>query len=239
MTCRDSEALALPWSSARRLVEERRLGSGGQVDLEDVPSLDLMTEVLHRMKCASKPDKRLILIGPPGSGKCTQSPIIKDEYCLCHLATDDMLRAAVAAKTPLGIKAKEALVKGKLVSDDLVVGIIDEAMKKLSCQKGFILDGFPRTVVQAEKLDEMLGKQGVKVDKVLNFAIADAILEERITGHWINSPSGRIYHTKFAPSKVPGTDDVIDYYSKKGVVMHLHAEKPPTKVTDEIQKALS
>ncbi|XP_021987072.1 adenylate kinase 4 [Helianthus annuus] len=81
-----------------------------------------------------------------------------------------MLRAAVAAKTPLGIKAKEAMDNGQLVSDDLVVGIIDEALKKPSCQKGFILDGFPGTVVQAEKLDEMLARRGVKVDKVLNFA---------------------------------------------------------------------
>ncbi|CAN1802229.1 Adenylate kinase 4 [Linum perenne] len=176
--------------------------------LEDVPSVDLMTELLRRMKCATKPDKRLILIGPPGSGKGTQSPIIKDEFCLCHLATGDMLRAAVAAKTPLGVKAKEAMDKGQLVSDDLVVGIIDEAIKKPSCQKGFILDGFPRTVVQAQKLDEMLEKQGVKVDKVLNFAIDDSILEERITGRWIHPSSGRTYHTKFAPPKNPGVDDV-------------------------------
>nr|CAD1833483.1 unnamed protein product [Ananas comosus var. bracteatus] len=204
-------------------------------NLEDVPTPDLMTELLRRMKCASKPDKRLILIGPPGSGKGTQSPIIKDEYCLCHLATGDMLRAAVTAKTPLGIKAKEAMDKGELVSDDLVVGIIDEAMKKPSCQKGFILDGFPRTVVQAQKLDEI----------------------------------GRTYHSKFAPPKVSGIDDVsgepliqrkddtaevlksrleafhrqtepvIDYYSKKGLVVQLHAEKPPKEVTTEVEKALS
>ncbi|KAL8146391.1 hypothetical protein AgCh_004221 [Apium graveolens] len=89
--------------------------------------------------------------GPPGSGKGTQSPIIKDEYCLCHLTTD-MLRAAVAAKPPLGIEAKEAIEKGALVSDDLVVGIMDEALKKPSCQKGFILDGFPRTMVQEKKV---------------------------------------------------------------------------------------
>ncbi|CAL5440826.1 unnamed protein product [Camellia sinensis] len=177
-------------------------------NLEDIPSADLMTELLRRMKCSTKPDKRLILIGPPGSGKGTQSPIIKDEYCLCHLATGDMLRAAVAAKTPLGIKAKEAMDKGELVSDDLVVGMIDEALKKPSCQKGFILDGFPRTVVQAQKLDEMLEKRGVKVDKVLNFAIDDAILEERITGRWIHPASGRTYHTKYSPPKVSGVDDV-------------------------------
>ncbi|KAG4185661.1 hypothetical protein ERO13_A09G246400v2 [Gossypium hirsutum] len=239
------------------------------MNLEDVPSESLMSELLRRMKCAYKPDKRLILIGPPGSGKGTQSPIIKDEYCLCHLATGDMLRAAVAAKTPLGIKAKEAMDKGELVSDDLVVGIIDEAMKKPSCKKGFILDGFPRTVGQAQKLDDMLEKQGVKIDKVLDFAIDDAVLEERITGRWIHPASGRTYHTKFAPPKVPGLDDVtgeplvqrkddtaavlksrldafhkqtqpvIDYYSEKGIVAKLHAEKPQKEVTDEVKKVLS
>uniref|UniRef100_A0A6N2K4F5 adenylate kinase n=1 Tax=Salix viminalis TaxID=40686 RepID=A0A6N2K4F5_SALVM len=244
-------------------------GSAAASNLEDVPSLDLMTELLRRMKCSDKPDKRLVLIGPPGSGKGTQSPIIKDEYCLCHLATGDMLRAAVAAKTPLGIKAKEAMEKGELVSDDLVVGIIDEAMKKPSCQKGFILDGFPRTVVQAQKLDDMLQKQGSKIDRVLNFAIDDAILEERITGRWIHPSSGRTYHTKFAPPKAPGVDDVtgepliqrkddtaavlksrlesfhkqtepvIDYYKKKGAVAELHAEKPPKEVTTEVKKVLS
>ncbi|KAL1553959.1 adenylate kinase [Salvia divinorum] len=238
-------------------------------NLEDMPSVDLMTELLRRLKCQTRPDKRLILVGPPGSGKGTQSPIVKDEYCLCHLATGDMLRAAVAAKTPLGIKAKEAMAKGELVSDDLVIGIIDDALKKPSCQKGFILDGFPRTVVQAQKLDEMLAKHGVKVDKVLNFAIDDAILEERITGRWIHPSSGRSYHTKFAPPKVPGVDDVtgesliqrkddtaavlksrleafhkqtkpvIDYYSKIGVVANLHAEKTPKEVTVEVKKALS
>ncbi|KAE8023674.1 hypothetical protein FH972_009346 [Carpinus fangiana] len=239
------------------------------VALEDIPSVDITTELLHRFKCSSKPDKRLILVGPPGCGKGTQSPIIKDEYCLCHLATGDMLRAAVAAKTSLGIKAKEAMVKGELVSDDLVVGIIDEAMKKSSCQKGFILDGFPRTVVQAQKLDEMLENQGIKIDKVLNFGINDSILEERITGRWIHPSSGRSYHTKFAPPKVPGVDDVtgepliqrkddnpevlksrlaafhtqtkpvIDYYAKKGVLAQLHAEKTPNEVTAEVQTVLS
>ncbi|GLT38402.1 hypothetical protein SLA2020_126580 [Shorea laevis] len=239
------------------------------VSLEDVPSVDIMTELLRRLKCSSKPDKRLVLIGPPGSGKGTQSPIIKDEYCLCHLATGDMLRAAVAAKTPLGVKAKEAMDKGQLVSDDLVFGIIDEAMKKPSCQRGFILDGFPRTAVQAQKLDEMLEKQGTKIDKVLNFAIDDSILEERITGRWIHPSSGRTYHTKFAPPKAHGVDDVtgepliqrkddtpevlksrldafhrqtepvIEYYAKKGILAQLHAEKPPKEVTAEVQKALS
>eukprot|EP00252_Welwitschia_mirabilis_P023440 TRINITY_DN6616_c0_g1_i1.p1 TRINITY_DN6616_c0_g1~~TRINITY_DN6616_c0_g1_i1.p1 ORF type:complete len:247 (+),score=61.49 TRINITY_DN6616_c0_g1_i1:165-905(+) len=245
------------------------MATSNNVDLADVPSISLMTELLRRMKCADKPEKRLIMLGPPGSGKGTQSPLIKDEFCLCHLATGDMLRAAVAAKTPLGVKAKEAMDKGELVSDELVVGVIDEALNKPSCQKGFILDGFPRTVVQAEKLDEMLQKRGAKVDKVLNFAIDDSILEERITGRWMHPASGRSYHSKFAPPKVPGKDDitgepliqrkddtaevlksrlesfhrqtepVIDYYQKKGIVVNVPAEKPPKDVSAEIKKALS
>lgn len=237
-------------------------------NLADVPAEDIFHELLRRMKCSPKPEKRLIMIGPPGCGKGTQSPIIKEEHCLCHLATGDMLRAAVAAKTPLGVKAKEAMDKGALVTDDLVVGIIDEAIARPSCQKGFILDGFPRTVVQAEKLDAMLEKGGTKVDKVLNFEIQDSILEERITGRWVHPASGRSYHTKFAPPKVSGIDDitgepliqrkddnvdtlrsrlsafhsqtepVIQYYSKKGLVVNLHAENPPPKVTAEIESAL-
>ncbi|KAG2316791.1 hypothetical protein Bca52824_019913 [Brassica carinata] len=267
-------------------------------DLEDVQTVDLMSELLRRLKCSQKPDKRLIFIGPPGSGKGTQSPIVKDEFCLCHLSTGDMLRAAVASKTPLGLKAKEAMDKvcsflfltcllivsiafvdwiivfcdffiGALVTDELVVGIIDEAMNKPKCQKGFILDGFPRTVAQAEKLDEMLKKRGTGIDKVLNFAIDDSVLEERITGRWIHPSSGRSYHTKFAPPKTPGVDDitgepliqrkddnaevlrsrlaafhtqtepVIDYYAKKAVLTNIHAEKAPQEVTSEVQKALS
>lgn len=237
-------------------------------NLEDVSHDDLMTEVLRRLRCAPKSEKRIILIGPPGCGKGTQSPMIKEDHCLCHLATGDMLRAAVAAQTPLGVVAKKAMDKGELVTDDLVVGIIDDAIKKPACSKGFILDGFPRTVVQAQKLDEMLAKKGTKVDKVLDFEIADKVLEERITGRWIHPASGRSYHTKFNPPKKAGIDDitgekliqrkddnvdvlksrlqafhkqtspVIDYYERKGIVAHLHAEKSPKDVSAEISKVL-
>ncbi|RYR77794.1 hypothetical protein Ahy_A01g002415 isoform B [Arachis hypogaea] len=227
--------------------------SSAAPNLEDVPSMDLMTELLRRFKCSAKPDKRLILIGPPGSGKGTQSPIIKDEYCLCHLATGDMLRAAVAAKTPLGIKAKEAMEKVRLSIYFFL-------------QIDVLLSAFHEEI---DNLDQMLEKQGLKVDKVLNFAIDDSILEERITGRWIHPSSGRSYHTKFAPPKVSGVDDVtgepliqrkddtaavlksrldafhkqtepvIDYYTKKGIVANLHAEKPPKEVTVEVEKVLS
>ena len=116
-------------------------------DLSEIATEDLMAEVQRRLKCQDKPEKRLILVGPPGSGKGTQSPAIKKDHCLCHLATGDMLRAAVAAKTPLGMEAKAAMESGALVSD-LVVGIIGEAIKP-ECRTGFVLDGFPRTVAQA------------------------------------------------------------------------------------------
>lgn len=237
--------------------------------LEDVPNDTLFHELMRRMRCAPKQEKRVILVGPPGCGKGTQSPILKEEHCLCHLATGDMLRAAVAQQTPLGLEAKAAMDKGALVSDDLVVGIIDEALKRPSCAKGFILDGFPRTVVQAQKLDAALEKQGVKVDKVLNFDIDDSVLEERITGRWIHPSSGRSYHSKFAPPKVPGKDDVtgepliqrkddtaevlkkrlssfheqttpvIEYYAQKGIVRNVEAAKAADVVTDEIRKAVA
>lgn len=105
-------------------------------------------------------------------------------------------------------QAKATMEAGQLVSDDLVVGIISEAITRPECRTGFILDGFPRTVVQAQKLDEMLAARGASVDKVLNFSVPDAVLVERVTGRWIHAASGRSYHTKFAPPRVPGVDDV-------------------------------
>ncbi|KAI4987646.1 hypothetical protein ZWY2020_020592 [Hordeum vulgare] len=164
--------------------------------IEDVPSVELMTELLRRAKCSSKPDKRIILVGPPGSGKGTQSPLIKDEYCLCHLATGDMLRAAVAAKTPLGIKAKEAMDK---------VG----------------------TVVQAQKLDEMLAKQDSGVDDVSG----EPLIQRKDDTSEVLKSRLEAFHIQ--------TEPVIDYYSKNGLVANLHAEKPPKEVTAEVQKALS
>lgn len=177
-------------------------------DLSELPTEALIKEVERRLQCLNKPEKRLILIGPPGSGKGTQSPMIKNEHCLCHLATGDMLRAAVGAKTPLGIEAKKAMEAGALVSDEIVVGLIEENIRRPECRTGFVLDGFPRTVVQAQKLDEMLSKKGQTVDKVLNFVVPDSLLVERITGRWVHPASGRSYHEKFAPPKVAGQDDI-------------------------------
>lgn len=177
-------------------------------NLSNVSSPDLVKELERRIECAKKPEQRVVLMGAPGAGKGTQAPIMQEKNCLCHLATGDMLRAAVKAKTPLGQKAEGIMKAGGLVDDDLVVGIVKDAIKQPECKKGFILDGFPRTVVQAEKLDEMLKSDQQKINKVLYLNVPDSVLEERITGRWIHAASGRSYHTKFNPPKVAGKDDV-------------------------------
>eukprot|EP00879_Flechtneria_rotunda_P001439 GHRR01001592.1.p1 GENE.GHRR01001592.1~~GHRR01001592.1.p1 ORF type:complete len:250 (+),score=54.75 GHRR01001592.1:260-1009(+) len=237
------------------------------VDLTEVPIGELMKELQRRLDCTTKPKKHLILIGPPGCGKGTQSPVIKNDHCLCHLATGDMLRAAVAAKTPLGMEAKKAMDAGALVSDEIVVGLIRESLDRPECNRGFILDGFPRTLEQARKLDEMLIARGAGVDAVLDFEVPDSLLVERVTGRWIHPGSGRSYHERFAPPKVPGKDDisgepliqrkddnaetlkarlqafhaqtapVIDYYKSK--VVKLEADRKPQEVTRQIRDALS
>lgn len=214
--------------------------------------------------------KNIILVGPPGSGKGTQAPIIKEQHCLCHLATGDLLRAAVAAGTEMGKKAKAVMESGGLVSDDIVIGIIKDNIKSPECKKGFILDGFPRTVAQAEALDKMLvSEKAGKLNAVIEFKIPDEVLVERICGRWIHAASGRSYHEKFAPPKVPGKDDVtgeplmkrkddneatlksrlgafhaqtkpvVDYYSKQGLYSPLDANQPSDTVKAAIAAILS
>jgi len=151
---------------------------------------------------------KVVFIGPPGAGKGTQSDLLKKDFCVCHLATGDMLRAAVAAGTELGKQAKGIMEKGGLVSDDIMVGLIKNAVKQPECKDGFILDGFPRTVPQAEKLDSMLKEDKTKLDQAFEFAMEDALLVKRVTGRRIHAPSGRTYHVDFKPPKVSGKDDV-------------------------------
>jgi adenylate kinase len=169
---------------------------------------DLFDEIARRYECAGKPKKDIILVGPPGSGKGTQAPRIKDELCLCHLATGDLLRNAVAKGTEVGKEAKAIMERGDLVPDKMVVGLIEDALTWPECERGVLLDGFPRTVPQAESLDDMFKSKGKTIDHVIEFQTDDDKLVERITGRRVHPASGRSYHVKFNPPKVEGKDDV-------------------------------
>lgn len=152
---------------------------------------------------------RMILIGPPGAGKGTQAPKLKEKFSCCHLATGDMLRSQVAKKTPLGREAKKIMDQGGLVSDEIVIGMIKaEIENNTECKGGFILDGFPRTVVQAQRLDEMLSGRNQKLQHAVELQIDDSLLVSRITGRLVHPSSGRSYHKIFNPPKQEMKDDV-------------------------------
>lgn len=177
------------------------------MNLRNIKFEDLNGEVKRRYECTKKPALNIILIGPPGSGKGTQAPNIKDALCLCHLATGDMLRDAVAAGTEIGKKAKSLMESGQLVPDELVIGLIEDNLRNPECERGVLLDGFPRTTVQAEKLDTMFAHHKMKIDRVMEFNVDEKILLERVEGRRIHMASGRSYHVKFNPPKVEGKDD--------------------------------
>lgn len=152
--------------------------------------------------------KRLILMGPPGGGKGTQAKRLQERYGIVQLSTGDMLRAAVKAQTPVGLQAKAVMDAGHLVSDDIMINLISERIDQPDCKNGFILDGFPRTIAQAEGLDKLLNDKGIKLDKVIEVAVPDAKLMERITGRFTCSNCGEGYHDKFKHPKRPDTCDV-------------------------------
>ena len=147
---------------------------------------------------------RLILLGPPGAGKGTQANFIKDKFGIPQISTGDMLRAAVKAGTPLGLAAKKVMDEGKLVSDDIIIGLVKERLKEPDCRQGYMFDGFPRTIPQADAMKDA----GVPIDFVLEIDVPDAEIIERMSGRRAHLPSGRTYHVKFNPPKVPGKDDI-------------------------------
>ena len=150
---------------------------------------------------------RIILLGPPGAGKGTQANHLIRDFGLVQLSTGDMLRAAVKSGSEIGKKAKAVMDAGELVSDEIVVGIVEERIKEPDCEKGFLLDGFPRNIVQAEKLDEMLQRSGQKIDCVLEIEVDEEAVVRRIAGRRFHLASGRSYHIEFNPPKVTDRDD--------------------------------
>ena len=146
---------------------------------------------------------KIILLGGPGAGKGTQSGYIKEKFGIPQISTGDMLRAAVKAGTPLGVEAKKVMDAGGLVSDDIIIGLVKERIQEADCANGFLFDGFPRTIAQADALKE----QGIDIDAVVEIAVDDNEIIRRMSGRRVHLASGRTYHVVFNPPKVEGKDD--------------------------------
>ena len=147
---------------------------------------------------------RLILLGAPGAGKGTQAQFIRERYGIPQISTGDMLRAAVKAQTPLGIAAKKVMDSGALVSDDIIIALVEDRLKESDCASGYLFDGFPRTIPQADAMKNA----GVAIDRVLEIAVPDSEIIERISGRRVHPGSGRVYHIHFNPPKTEGIDDL-------------------------------
>jgi adenylate kinase len=187
---------------------------------------------------------RLILLGPPGAGKGTQAQRLVQNHGIVQLSTGDMLRAAVAAGTPVGQRAKAIMDRGDLVSDDVMIDIIADRIERPDSAKGFILDGFPRTIAQADALSDLLVRKGLKLDAVIEIAVNDAMLRDRIAGRAKESGGARaddtletlakrlaVYHAQTAP--------VADYYRHKGMLKTVDGMGTMDQVSTAIENLLS
>lgn len=211
---------------------------------------------------------RLILLGPPGAGKGTQAVNIAAKYSIPHISTGDIFRKNIKEGTDLGIKAKEYMDKGLLVPDDLVVAIVKDRLTEKDCKEGFLLDGFPRTVMQADALDDALKELDYELDCVINIQVSKEELVDRAVGRRVCKDCGATYHIKFNPSNTEGKCDVcggeliqrkddtvetvtkrievyleqtqplIDYYGKKGILADIDGKQNIEKVFEDIVAAL-
>ena len=211
---------------------------------------------------------QIILMGPPGAGKGTQAVNLVKRYNVLHISTGDMFREAVKEGTPLGKEAKSYMDAGKLVPDAVTIGIVRERLSKPDCRKGFIMDGFPRTVEQADALDEILADNGIKLTGVVNINVPTADLIERAVGRRICKDCGHSFHVKFKPSKVEGVCDdcggttyqraddseetmksrlsvyesstrpLIEYYKKAGVYKEIDGRQDIAKVEADLAAVL-
>lgn len=211
---------------------------------------------------------RAILMGPPGAGKGTQAAVLIEKFQIPHISTGDMFRAAIKAGTPLGLKAKEYMDAGSLVPDEVTIGIVAERLAEADCANGFLLDGFPRTVAQADALDKILVDLRMTLDGVLNIEVDEAKLLERLTGRRICRQCGATYHMVFNPpttlnvcDKCGGelyqrsddtletaknrldvynrqTQPLIEYYRGQGLLKEINGDQEISKVLDDILAAL-
>jgi adenylate kinase len=206
----------------------------------------------------------MILFGPPGAGKGTQAARLLERFAVAHLSTGDMLRAAVKAKTELGVAAEGYMKRGELVPDQLVCDLVVERLKAPDCEKGFMLDGFPRTVPQAEALGKTLEKAQISLDLVLVLEVPDELIVERVTGRRTDPETGAIYHLKFSPppadvagrllqraddteeacrtrlAKYHGeTTPVLPYFEARGIVKRVDGVGTPDEVTHRILEVIA
>lgn len=210
----------------------------------------------------------IIFLGPPGAGKGTQAKILVEKYGIPQISTGDMLREHRAKGTELGRKAQEYMDKGQLVPDEIILGMVKERLSQSDCENGFMLDGFPRTVAQAEALDNLLAEMGKKLDFALALVVPDELLVERLTGRRTCKSCGMMYHVKYKPSKVENKCDVcggelyqrpddneetvrnrlkvyhestaplIEYYRMKGILREIDGSKSIEEITQQVIQIL-